>query len=79
MIRLTLRQREALALAANGNTNDQIGRALGVTRTTIDRRLAAAYQNLGARDRAHAVALALLGGDLTPADIQTPDTTRRTA
>ena len=61
---LTPRQRQVLALAANGNTNAQIGRLLGLSRPTIDRHLACAYRTLGAVDRAQAVAIALVVGEL---------------
>jgi DNA-binding CsgD family transcriptional regulator len=69
---LTRRQREVLAYVANGRTNTQIGVLLGLHPRTIDRHLADTYKTLGARDRANAVALALLAGDLTRDDITLP-------
>jgi DNA-binding CsgD family transcriptional regulator len=69
---LTARQREVLALVANGNTNRQIGRWLGIDPRTVNRHLAVIYQVLGAHDRAQAVALALRHGDLTQDDIHEP-------
>lgn len=69
---LTARQRQVLRLAANGHTNGQIGRHLGIGYTTVCRHLADAYAALGARDRANAVGLALRLGDLTPGEIQLP-------
>lgn len=71
MTALTPRQRQVLTLAANGHTNRQIGQALGIHPNTVDRHLAMAYNRLAARDRAHAVALALTAG-LLPADAITP-------
>lgn len=70
---LTARQRQVLLLAANGNTNTQIGRRLGLSRPTIDRHLAAAYRTLGASDRAQAVAIALAVGELGVHQIVIPD------
>lgn len=69
---LTARQREVLAYVANGNTNAQIGRHLSLAPETINRHLAVIYRTLGARDRANAVALALIHGDLTHDDITQP-------
>lgn len=76
MSSLTRRQREALTLAANGNTNTQIGQALGITRNTADRHLAGAYEALGARDRAQAVAIALAVGELGVQEIHVPEKAR---
>lgn len=72
---LTHRQHQVLVLVANGNTNEAIGARLGLHRNTIDRHLAGAYKALGARDRANAVALALLSGALRRDDIRTEETT----
>lgn len=69
---LTRRQREVLTHVANGNTNAQIGQLLGLHPRTVDRHLAGTYKTLGARDRANAVALALLAGDLDRNDINLP-------
>lgn len=76
---LTRRQQQILILIANGHTNTQIGHALGVTRTTIDRHLAALYQELGASDRANAVAIAMALRILHPDQIHIPDQQRETA
>lgn len=69
---LTRRQREVLTYVANGHTNAQIGTLLGLHPRTVNRHLADTYKTLGARDRANAVALALLAGDLTHDDIALP-------
>lgn len=69
---LTRRQREVLTHVANGRTNAQIGQLLGLHPRTVDRHLADTYKALGAHDRANAVALALLAGDLDRNDINLP-------
>ncbi|MFJ1751134.1 helix-turn-helix transcriptional regulator [Streptomyces sp. NPDC088116] len=68
--RLNHRQLSCLALAANGRSDAEIGVVYGVGPHIISRHLGAAYRILGARNRAHAVALALCAGDLTTADIE---------
>lgn len=75
---LTRRQREVLTHVANGHTNAQIGVLLGLHPRTVDRHLAGTYKTLGAHDRANAVALALLAGDLTRDDITLPAARRTT-
>lgn len=62
-------QLAALRLAANGLTARQIASRLGTTETAIHLRLNSAARSLGARSRAHLVALALTRGLLTPGDI----------
>lgn len=69
---LTARQRQVLALVANGNTNAKIGRLLGIHERTVNRHLAEIFQVLGARDRANAVAIALVVGELGPQYIHMP-------
>lgn len=69
---LTARQRQVLTHVANGRTNAQIGHHLGLSPFTINRHLSEIFSALGARDRANAVALALLSGDLTRDDIHPP-------
>jgi DNA-binding CsgD family transcriptional regulator len=63
---LTVRERQCLELIAEGRTNVRIGSALGVTEDTVKTHLRRLFKALGARDRAHAVALGyqrgLLGG-----------------
>ncbi|WP_030569680.1 response regulator transcription factor [Streptomyces aureocirculatus] len=62
-------QRQLLGLVAGGHTNRAAARRLGVTEDAVRKRLTARYRELGARDRAHAVALALCTGLLAPTDI----------
>lgn len=66
---ITRRQLELLRLAANGNTNAAIARHLGITPTTVNQTLRTTYLKLGAKDRTHAVAIALVRGLLEPKDI----------
>ncbi|MFE7899211.1 helix-turn-helix transcriptional regulator [Streptomyces sp. NPDC057424] len=79
MRRLTERRRQVLALVANGHTNAQIGRALGIHERTVNRHLAEIFQALGARDRANAVAIAVVTGELGPHQIHIPDEQREAA
>lgn len=44
---LTPREREVIALAAHGETNKEIARALGVKPETVNSHLGRAYQRLG--------------------------------
>jgi LuxR family transcriptional regulator, transcriptional regulator of spore coat protein len=76
---LTNRQRQVLALVANGNTNQQIARWLGRSPDTINKTLHLAYQTLGATDRAQAVAIALAIGELGVHEIHIPDQQREAA
>jgi DNA-binding CsgD family transcriptional regulator len=69
---LTARRRHVLALVANGHTNAQIGRLLGIHERTVNRHLAEIFQTLGARDRANAVAIALAVGELGVHQIHVP-------
>lgn len=55
---LTGREAEVLALVGAGLTNEEIARRLGVGRPTVVRLITSAQQKLGARNRAHAAALA---------------------
>ncbi|MEU1919322.1 helix-turn-helix transcriptional regulator [Streptomyces albogriseolus] len=76
---LTARRRHILALVANGNTNAQIGRLLGIHERTVNRHLAEIFHALDARDRANAVAIALVAGELSPQHIHIPDEQREQA
>lgn len=53
---LTARQREVLALVANGYTNPAIARKLGITNDTVKTHTRRILHKLNAKDRAHAVA-----------------------
>lgn len=52
----TRREGEVLALAAQGWTNHQIGRRLGITERTVRKHLTTVYDNAGVRGRAAAAA-----------------------
>lgn len=58
------RLREVLELLAEGYTNARIARLLGVSENAVRTRVRALYADLGARDRAHAVALGFRCGAL---------------
>jgi DNA-binding NarL/FixJ family response regulator len=55
---LTENQQHVLQWVAYGLSNAQIGRQMYLTEDTVKSHAARAYAKLGARDRAHAVALA---------------------
>ena len=76
---LTARQREVLAMAANGNTNTEIAAWRGVSPHSVAEILTAAYRRLGASDRAQAVAIALAVGELGVHQIHIPDQQREAA
>ena len=56
------REREILALLARGSTDVQIAEALELSPATVQTHVRNAKAKLGARTRAQAVALALVGG-----------------
>lgn len=62
MTRPTGRDLEILTLVAAGLTKREIGRQLYITEPTVKTHLAHTYDILGARNAAHAVALALTAG-----------------
>ncbi|MEV7034576.1 helix-turn-helix transcriptional regulator [Streptomyces sp. NPDC093272] len=76
---LTPRQREVLALAANGNTNADIARWLHIRPDVVANTLTRVYRRLGAHDRAQAVAIALAVGELGVHQIHIPDQQERAA
>ena len=59
---LTRRQKQILQLFADGHSTERAARALGVSPETIRTHAKAVLGRLSARDRAHAVAIALRGG-----------------
>lgn len=59
---LSLREQEVLAGAMRGENNEEIARRLLVSPETVKSHIARVLRKLGARDRTHAVALALVRG-----------------
>lgn len=59
---LTRRQREVLQLLADGLSTDGVAKRLGLSAETIRTHTKATIRRLEARDRAHAVAIALRSG-----------------
>lgn len=58
----TRREREVLALLAEGLVSRAIGERMGVAATTVDWHIAQLSEKLGARNRQHLVALAMRSG-----------------
>ncbi len=56
---LTPRQLDVLRMVAKGKTNKEVARALGLSETTVEKHLAAAFSTLDATTRAEAVARAM--------------------
>lgn len=56
---LTVREREVLALVAEGHSNEEIGELLHVSKDTVKTHMKHVVEKAGARNRTHAVALAL--------------------
>lgn len=69
---VTHRERQVLVLAANGNTNQAIGIALGIDKETVKTHMRRVLRKLKASDRTQAVAVAQRLGLITPADIRIP-------
>jgi DNA-binding NarL/FixJ family response regulator len=61
-VQLSPREVEVLGLAARGNTNREIGRAMHVSEATVKTHLLRAYDKLGVNDRTAAVVTALQRG-----------------
>jgi len=59
---------KALSLFAGGKTADEMAVALGVSKSMAMHYLRVAARKLGARNRVHAVAIAIRKGLITPAD-----------
>ena len=63
-VELTGRDRQVLAGMADGTTNAQIGRRLHIADDTVKTHAHRLYRKLGARSRAHAIAIAFRRGIL---------------
>ena len=66
MERLTNREREVVALAAHGLSNDEIAAAMVLSPTTAKTHVSRAMTKLGARDRAQLVVFAYQAGLVAP-------------
>lgn len=62
VVALTYREHQVLKRVARGRTNAEIGLEIGLSDDTVKTHLRKVFRKLGARDRAHAVALAYQGG-----------------
>ncbi|MFI1398212.1 LuxR C-terminal-related transcriptional regulator [Streptomyces sp. NPDC020681] len=65
-VTLTARRFEFLCWLASGATNAEIGEQLGVSIETVKTTVRSMYHRLGAKTRAHAIALAWQQGLLAP-------------
>jgi len=63
---LTKRETEILTYIAEGNSNKEIAHILEISEQTIKNHVSAILRKLNANDRAHAVALALQSGWISP-------------
>ena len=63
---LTKRETQILTYVAEGNSNKEIARILEISEQTIKNHVSAILRKLNANDRAHAVALALHSGWISP-------------
>ena len=61
---LTTREREVLGMVAMGRGTAGVARALGVSPATVETHVRHCLEKLGARNRAHAIVLALRAGEL---------------
>jgi DNA-binding NarL/FixJ family response regulator len=59
--RLSVREREVLALIAEGHTNGEIARVLGISAKTVDKHRASLMEKLGIRTRSGLIRYALQG------------------
>ncbi len=62
---LTDREREVLGMIASGHASAWIASALGVATSTVETHVRNCLEKLGARNRAHAIALGLRRGEIT--------------
>src|SRR5205085_14979 len=60
---LTAREREVVSCIAEGDTTQEIAARLFISRTTVDTHVRKAMGRLGAKNRAHLIALALVAGE----------------
>ena len=63
---LSLRERVVLTAIARGDSTDEVAGALGISPHTVRTYVKSSRRKLGARTRAHAVAIALAAGLIDP-------------
>jgi len=68
---LTARERAVLTLLSAGRTNAEIGTTLFLATKTVERQVATVIRKLGARNRAHAGAIAVARHLVEPSDLET--------
>jgi LuxR family quorum sensing-dependent transcriptional regulator len=61
-IQLSPREREVLTLVARGDSAFAISEVLAISKRTVDEHVRSVIRKLGAKNRTHAVALALRAG-----------------
>ena len=66
---LSQRERSILGLVAAGQTNTEIGKTLFLATKTVERQVATIVRKLGARNRAHAAAIAAARQIVDPGDL----------
>ncbi|HEX8074420.1 MAG TPA: helix-turn-helix transcriptional regulator [Thermoleophilaceae bacterium] len=64
--RLTQRERDVLALVADGCTTTEVAEALYVSPHTVRSRIKSSLKKLGAHTRAHAIAIVIREGAVGP-------------
>ncbi|MGW7100361.1 response regulator transcription factor [Streptomyces sp. NPDC054838] len=67
---LTERRIRILVLAANGHTNAEIAHKLWIGEESVKSHFQVIKRHLGARDRTHAVAIALVRGLIHPHQVE---------
>lgn len=67
---ITPQRIRVLSLAAQGYTTEQIAYRLNLSGTTINHHFQGVYAALGARDRTHAVVLAIRYGYINPDQVE---------
>ena len=73
---LSPRERDVVSLGAQGLTSHEIAATLSLSRATVETHFRNAVRRMGARNRAHAIALALTRGEIglpTPIPAPAPD------
>jgi DNA-binding CsgD family transcriptional regulator len=61
---LTPREMETISLLADGASSGEIGRTLGISKRTVEGHAREIVRKLGAKNRTHAVVIALLNGTI---------------